>query len=197
MDARAELVVMKVGGSLYDLPDLEQRLAAWLQTLTAPKVLLVPGGGATANVVRDLDRCHGLGEEASHELALRSLTLNAWFLAALLRRTAIGTVPVCNPLLSRLTDRVSLLDAHAFCQSDAHDNPNALPACWATTSDSIAVRSAVVLGASELVLLKSVTIMEPYDWREAVRLGVVDPICCRILEGARLRVRVVNLRTSC
>jgi len=190
-------VVVKVGGSLYDLPDLGQRLAAWLQTLTAPKVLLVPGGGVTADVVRDLDRCHHLGEATAHELALRSLTLNAWLLAALLERTAIGNVPVCNPLFSPLTDRVSLLDAHAFCESDAHDNPDALPPCWEATSDSVAARVALILGASELVLLKSVTIAEPCDWTETARLGVVDPILCRILEGARLRVRVVNLRTSC
>src|SRR5437763_15200228 len=113
MSAGAELIVVKVGGSLYDLPDLGPRLAAWLETLAGP-TLLVPGGGTTADIVRDLDRCHGLGEAISHDLALRALTMNAWFLAALLRRTPLGNVPVRNPLSSPLIDRVSLLDAHAF-----------------------------------------------------------------------------------
>src|SRR3954447_24129718 len=113
MNADAGPIVVKVGGSLYDLPDLGPRLAAWLGTLPEP-VLLVPGGGAMADVVRDLDRCHGLGEAISHELALRSLTMNAWFLAALLSRTAVGSVSVCDPLSSSLIDRVTLLDAHAF-----------------------------------------------------------------------------------
>src|SRR5262249_28627381 len=108
MDVEPELVVVKVGGSLYDLPDLGQRLAAWVHRLPASKVLLVPGGGATTDVVRDLDRCHGLGEATAHDLAMRSLTLNAWFLAAVLRETAIGSLSVCNPLLSPLTDRVSV-----------------------------------------------------------------------------------------
>ena len=189
------LIVVKVGGSLYDLPDLGPRLVAWLQTLNEP-VLLVSGGGATADVVRDLDRCHGLGDAMSHELALRSLTLNAWFLAALLYRTAVGNVPVWNPWVSPLTDCVSLLDAHAFWLWDELLlNPGALPACWDATSDSVAARAAVVLGASELVLLKSVTIAEPYDWTAAARLGAVDRYFCQILEGAPgLRVRVVNLR---
>ena len=197
------MIVVKVGGSLYDLPDLGPRLAAWLRTLTEP-ALLVPGGGATADVVRDLDRCHGLGEATGHELALRALALNAWFLAALLSRTGIGSVPVCNPLSSPLTDRVSLLDAYAFWVSDACTNPVALPACWDATSDSVAARAAVVLGASELVFLKSVTIAEPYDWTEAARRGAVDAVFCRILEAAqgrgsasRLRVRAVNLRAWC
>jgi len=200
MSADAGLIVVKVGGSLYDLPDLGPRLAAWLGTLAEP-ALLVPGGGTMADLVRDLDRCHGLGEAISHDLALRSLTMNAWFLAALLGRTTLGHVSVCNPLSSPLTDRVSLLDAHAFWASDERANPGALPACWDATSDSVAARAAVVLGASELVLLKSVTIAEPYDWTQAARLGIVDPVFCQILEAAqgsgtapRLRIRAVNLR---
>src|SRR4051812_15560140 len=139
MNADAGLVVVKVGGSLYDLPDLGPRLAAWLRTLVGP-VLLVPGGGAMADVVRDLDRYHGLGEGISHELALRALTMNAWFLAALLCRSAVGSVPVWNPLVSPRTDRVSLLDAHAFWAWDERANPGALPACWEASSDSVAAR---------------------------------------------------------
>jgi len=210
MNVAGELVVVKVGGSLYDLPDLGQRLAAWLETLTASKILLVPGGGATADVVRDFDRCHGLGETTGHELALRSLTMNAWFLAVLLHRTAHlllspskeevaggNSVPILNPLESPLTDHVSLLDAHAFWVCDARNHPGALPTCWDATSDSVAARAAVSLGASELVLLKSVPVREPFDCTEATRLGVVDPIFCRILQGTGLRVRAVNLRTFC
>lgn len=53
------LVVVKVGGSLFDLPDLGPRLRAWLKTLRTADVLLVPGGGPTADVVRSLDRAHG------------------------------------------------------------------------------------------------------------------------------------------
>src|SRR5438445_13002990 len=124
MNTDAGLVIVKVGGSLYELSDLGPRLAAWLETLDEP-ILLVPGGGAAVDVVRDLDRCHGLGEAISHDLALRSLTMNAWFLAALLSRTAVGSIPVCNPCSSPLTDRVSLLDAHALWVSDACANPGA------------------------------------------------------------------------
>src|SRR5262249_50947889 len=77
-------VVVKVGGSLYDLPGLGARLRAWLERLPSREVLLVPGGGPAADVVRDLDRLHRLGEEAAHWLALRALSVNARFLAALL-----------------------------------------------------------------------------------------------------------------
>lgn len=185
------LAVVKVGGSLYDLPDLGARLRSWLTTLAPPRVLLVPGGGPTADVLRAFDRTHALGEAAAHWLALRALTLNAWFLAALLK------VDVRNPLDAPLPEGVSLLDAHAFCAADAADG---LPACWDATSDSVAARVAVVLGAAELILLKSVAVPEPCDWVETGRRGWVDPLFAAMLredvsrQPLAPRVRVVNLR---
>src|SRR5207302_9117839 len=172
----AGLAVVKVGGSLYDLPDLGPRLWSWLWTPAAARVLLVPGGGAAADAGRDLDRRHGRGEAAAHGLALRALTLNAWFLASLL------PLPVLNPLSSPFTERFSLLDAHAFAAEDALRSPGALPACWDATSDSVAARAAVVLGAGELVLLKSVTVPGG-DWEGAARDGVTDPLLARVLRG--------------
>jgi aspartokinase-like uncharacterized kinase len=202
MSAANGLVVVKVGGSLYDLPDLGPRLWRWLRALAAPRVLLVPGGGPTAEVIRDLDRRHALGEETAHELALRALTLNAWFLASLLKSAARADdpearFPVCDPLTSPLGGRFALLDAHAFGVTDEARHPGALPACWDATSDSLAARAAVVLGAGRLVLLKSVDVPEPYDWGEAARRGTVDPIFASMLAGSlRLRVEVVNLRAG-
>ncbi len=186
--------VVKVGGSLYDLPDLAGRLGAWLATLAAPRVMLVPGGGAAADVVRDLDRRHRLGEAVAHELALRAMTLNAWFLSSLLAPVA-GLLPVDNPLVCPPSARLTLLDAHAFAAADAARHPGALPACWDATSDAVAARAAVVLGADELVLLKSADLPQPCDWAEAGRRGVVDPVFVRlVLAAPGLRVRVVNLR---
>src|SRR5437763_14345584 len=105
------LTVVKIGGSLYDLPDLGPRLRDWLLTLTASKVLLVPGGGPTADVIREFDRVHGLGEQVAHDLALRSLTLNAWFLAELLG------VPVLDPCGSAW-EGLALLDGFAFGRNE-------------------------------------------------------------------------------
>ena len=81
---RRSLAVVKVGGSLYDLPDLGPRLQRWLNHVPANDVLIVPGGGPAADVIRDLDRIHHLGEENAHWLALEALRLNAHFIARLL-----------------------------------------------------------------------------------------------------------------
>jgi len=175
-------VVAKVGGSLYDLPELGSRLRAWLAELGPARVLLVPGGGATADVIREFDRCHALGEEVSHWLALHALTLNAHFLTRLLSRFGPGSA------------RVQVLDAQAFVQAD-EGQPGCLAHCWEATSDSVAARVAVVKQAAELVLLKSVTVPEQLTWEEASRYGWVDSLFPQIIRQASgLRVRAVNLR---
>ena len=46
------MIVVKVGGSLFDHPNLGFGLRAFLRSLTPSRVLLVPGGGAVAEAVR-------------------------------------------------------------------------------------------------------------------------------------------------
>src|SRR5262249_34028586 len=136
--------VVKVGGSLFDLTDLRGRLRAWLDTLGEVRVLVVPGGGCTANLIRDLDRWHRLGDRTAHALALRALSLNGWFLASLLEGFVVTSEPVNEPS-SRM-----ILDGYAFCLTD-EGRPGCLPASWNATSDALAARVAVVVGACELV----------------------------------------------
>lgn len=183
-------VVVKVGGSVFDLPDLGPRLHRWLAHLGTFEVLLLPGGGATADVVRDLDRCHGLGEERSHWLALRALTLNAEFLAALLPGAVVVRV-LDEARGAWQQGHVPILDAHAFACAD-EAAPDHLPHAWAVTSDAVAARVAQRLGAARLVLLKSTALPPGCDWPEASRLGIVDAHFPGLVTG--LAVTLVNLR---
>jgi aspartokinase-like uncharacterized kinase len=186
--------VIKVGGSLYDLPDLGPRLRRFLQPLEDKGVLLVPGGGRTADVVRALDQVHPLGDEASHWLALRAITLNAHFLADLL-----APAHVVDDLgaLSVADGRPAILDGHAFARRDERDHAAAaLPHCWKATSDALALRAACVLQARRLVLLKSVSIPRGTDWSTAARYGWVDETFPEMLAsaGPELQIAAVNLR---
>ncbi|QJW97197.1 amino acid kinase family protein [Frigoriglobus tundricola] len=83
------MIIVKVGGSLFDHPKLGPGLLAFVESLAPAEVLLVPGGGPVADAVRELDRTHGLGEEAAHWLALRALSVTAAFL----ERVAGGPPP--------------------------------------------------------------------------------------------------------
>jgi aspartokinase-like uncharacterized kinase len=167
-------VVVKVGGSLFDLPDLGARLEAWLRTLGCSDVILVAGGGAAADVIRAMDRIHRLGEEKSHWLAIESLGLTASLLRAL-----------APPSLS-------VQDLCSFARRD-EGRPGCLPHRWDVTSDSLAARVAKVIGARELVLLKSVTIPPEMDWTEASRRGFVDGYFPTMIARG-VKARAVNFR---
>jgi aspartokinase-like uncharacterized kinase len=188
--------VIKVGGSLFDLVDLGPRLERWLEAPPSSALVLVPGGGLTADVVRGLDRRHGLGEEAAHWLALRALTLNAYLLAQLLKkqRPVVSGEVAAWPALWR-GGNLLILDAYAFAQADER-RPGRLPACWEVTSDSVAARVAVVARARRLMLLKSVTIPADMAWDEAGRQGFVDSFFAAIVAQADLNVAAVNFRAS-
>jgi 5-(aminomethyl)-3-furanmethanol phosphate kinase len=179
------LVIAKVGGSLYDLPDLAVRLRSWARTVEG-SLLLVPGGGGTADVIRRLDRLHGIGEDAAHWLALRILSVNAHFLAGLVRAPVWSDVP--GP-----ASAVAVLDPYAFCQAD-EGRPGALPHVWDATSDSVAARAAEV-AQGRLVLLKSVDWPDGKNWRDGPAAGLVDAVFPTIVARARIPVQWVNLRT--
>ena len=186
----APLTVLKVGGSLFDLPDLRARLQRYLDEQTGGRLLLVPGGGPTAQLVRGFDACHGLGEETAHWLALRALTWNAHFLAGLVPAARIVDHP------RDTVGCVSVLDAFAFFSRDEHEHPECrLPHTWAVTSDALAARAAVVGGAARLVLLKSVTIPREMAWTEAGRLGFIDVVFAGVVRTTpALVVEAVNFR---
>jgi aspartokinase-like uncharacterized kinase len=184
-------VVVKLGGSLFDLPGLGKRLAALLGTLRQREIVLVAGGGAAADVIRTLDRTHQLGEEASHWLALRSLGLTAQVLAAVLPGSAVADrLAECGPLWQ--AGRTPVLDLFAFARDD-EGCAGALPHCWDVTSDSLAARVAEVTGARELILLKSVTVPRELGWTEAGRRGFVDGYFPTVIARG-VKARAVNLR---
>jgi aspartokinase-like uncharacterized kinase len=189
--------VVKVGGSLYDLPELGPRLRRWLAEQFADgRVVIIPGGGGNTDVIRHLDRCHGLGEETSHWLALRALALNAHFLASLVPSACVvGSVDEVQHVWDK--NYIPILDIHEFARAD-EQQPDHLPHFWAVTSDAFAARVAAVLQARYLVLLKSVSIPLGMDWTDAGRRGFVDEKFAELLRGAPadLRVSAVNLRKN-
>lgn len=183
------MIVVKVGGSLFDLPNLGFLLKRWLDELDSSEVLLVPGGGHSADMIRQMDRIHGLGEEKAHWLALRSLSFQAHLLAEILvDAVVVRGLHECRAAWD--AGRRPILDGHAFAVAD-ESLPGRLPHSWNATSDALAARVARVAAASRLVLLKSVTIPEGTSWVEASRLGWVDAYFAEAVDDA-LPVQCVN-----
>jgi aspartokinase-like uncharacterized kinase len=186
------LVVVKVGGSLFDLPDLGPRLATWLQRRGERQVLLLPGGGPTTDVIRSFDKRFGLGEEKAHWLALRALTLNAHVLADLLpAASVVARLAECGPLWEQ--KRIPILDALAFLRTDSADT---LPHRWQASSDSVAACVAVAAEARRLVLLKSASAATASNVETVPWGGLVDGCFEEVLRAScsPIEVEVVNLR---
>jgi len=191
------VIVVKVGGSLMDWPELGPRLATWLSTLSPGQILLIPGGGPAANVVRILDRRHGLGEEASHWLALRALTLNAQFLATILhslKATVVADFQECKAAWAKM--ELPVMDPYPFARND-EGQPGRLPHLWSATSDSLAARVAWKIRAQKLILLKSAAVPKGGDWK--FDPDFVDPIFSKVISeaataGNPLEVTALNFR---
>jgi aspartokinase-like uncharacterized kinase len=166
--------VVKVGGSLFDHPALGPGLRQWLGEQRAT-CLLVPGGGAAADVVRTYHRTHHLREEASHWLAIQMMSVNAELLEAIIARAA------------------KVVDACQFCRRD-EGNVGSLSHDWRVTSDAIAARIAETENASKLILLKSVDETEGISWAEAADRGLVDRAFGEVVERAGLDVEWINFR---
>jgi 5-(aminomethyl)-3-furanmethanol phosphate kinase len=156
--------VAKVGGSLFDLPDLKQRLNAWLESIPATHVYLLAGGGAQVEQLRQLGIRWKLSKEFLHWEAIRLMGSNARVLSELLDQIPVLREPA--QVQSEFAS-ICIIDSERWLVSGFPD----LPVGWHVTSDSIAAGLAKVLRADHLVLLKSDAPLPIHssrsDWRRA------------------------------
>lgn len=192
--------VIKVGGSLGQSRKLADLMARLSELGRRFKILIIPGGGAFANVIRDYDRQFGLDRDASHWMAILAMDQYGHLISSLIpdselvhglsdarKVSASGRVPV-------------LLTYNLLFQADA------LPRSWNVTADSIAAWVAGLAGARQLILLKSVDglftdnpcshanveLLEKIDLNQLIRCGGVDRYFASILRKYRLDVWVIN-----
>jgi aspartokinase-like uncharacterized kinase len=193
MNPDSPLVVIKVGGSLLDWSGLPSRLADLLAARGDVRTVLIAGGGKLADVLRDLDTVHSLGERRSHALAVRVLDTTAHILSAILPGTRVVTsLDELTPTWR--TGVRPILAPRLVLDEDERRHPlSALPHTWSTTSDSISARIARILGASELVVLKSVTPPPDMSLSGAAALGLIDAEFPSIARDLPL-VSCINLR---
>jgi len=123
------VIVLKIGGSLAgSARELLRKVAA-----ERLDVLVVPGGGAFADRVRDAYAQGGLSDDAAHWMAVLAMEQYAYFLAD-------GTdVPLTDKIIARGT-RIAL--PYEILQKD-----DTLPHSWDVTSDTIAAWMAAASGA--------------------------------------------------
>ncbi len=133
MEPAGRPLVVKVGGSLF--AEAEQVIAALMESRRP--LLLVPGGGPFARMIRSLQ----LPDDPAHWMAILAMDQFGWYLAA-------GGLPVTHDLSVPRGVEI-LLPYRVMRERDP------LPHSWDVTSDTIAAWVASELGLG-LLLLKSV-----------------------------------------
>lgn len=187
--SRVRVCVVKVGGSLFARQNMGQRLRDWLAEKSAQNgathFVLIAGGGALVDAVREMDRRFALEAGAVHWICVDLLNITSQLLAAVLPE--VESVDQFSRLERRLgAAGVTVFAPRQFlAEIEPQSDGTRLASDWSVTSDSIAGRLAVVLAADELVLLKSaaappVAISGDRGWKQLSEAGYVDEFLCEL-----------------
>jgi aspartokinase-like uncharacterized kinase len=212
------IIVTKIGGSLFDLPDLPDRLQAKLTASPKAHHVLVTGGGALVEQIRSWHERWPLDEELAHWISVDLMDVTARLLHARMLKLQVPEFQAPALILSsafqNLKQRSQSPGITFFCtaqwlrQVEPNQPGKQLPASWEVTSDAIAGRLAIVLEASKLILLKSTTPRESVSGKETsgmsesnqaasletlTKAGLIDPYLPR-LASELPPLQLVNLR---
>jgi dihydroneopterin aldolase len=145
-EARPQIV--KLGGSVIRSPGL----STWLDVIAASPapIVIVPGGGALADEVRNCQQQLGFGDVAAHRMALLAMDQLAWAIAGMRSGLEVGaTESALREIVGR--GHIAVWAPYALISASAD-----VEATWRLTSDSLALWLAAKLGAGRCYLIKSV-----------------------------------------
>ena len=189
--------VVKVGGSLARLKKDMLRLCASLSRLAQRyQMLIVPGGGAFADKVREAYRRFRLSDDVAHWMALTAMNQFGFMLAEMVGVEAAERPSEDGKSIVLLPFRIML-----------EDDP--LPHSWDATSDSVAAYIAWKFGIAKVVILTDVDGVFSSDPKrnpdarllrevKASKLAgfkkatSVDPLFPRLIGRYRLKAWVLN-----
>jgi len=198
--------VVKVGGSLAEDPERLINLCTRLSGLAKSyELVVVPGGGRFADVVRDSDKRFNLSSGISHRMAILGMDQFGLLLAQI----------TPNSCATYLLDDAKQLSATevvpVFLPSRLMFKEDPLKNSWDVTSDSIAAYVASRLQADKVLLVTDVdgiftkdpkkhedaTLIEQVSTEELLKLNTrtsVDRFLAKLLLEAPIDCYVVNGR---
>ena len=146
-----DAVIVKIGGSLTLQAEKLRSLCAKLTVLSHKcRVVVVPGGGEFADVVRNLDSRFHLSPHLAHRMAILGMNQYGLLLADLLPGSR---------LVEKFEDVQEVLDSGRlpiFLPASSLSFDCALENSWDVTSDSIAVYIAAKLSVQKVILVTDV-----------------------------------------
>jgi aspartokinase-like uncharacterized kinase len=147
--------VIKIGGGLLGVPGALEAVCATVGAMGRREpIVVVPGGGPFADLVRELDRDAGLSADVAHWMAILAMDQYAHLLAERIDGAAL--VEEAGAVAGELAaGRVVVLAPSRWLRA-----ADPLPHSWDATSDSVAAFVAGALDARRLVLVKPAEVGE-------------------------------------
>jgi dihydroneopterin aldolase len=169
-------IVVKLGGSTAEGGELRTWIAA-LASAALPLVV-VPGGGPFAELVRTEQKRMGFSDEAAHAMAILAMdALGCVILDREARMAPARSLDEVARVLGEGKIPVWLPSSMTIGASD-------IPASWDITSDSLAAWLAGQLGAEALLLVKQTQAFSAEDSiTDLVERGIVDAAFTAMLPG--------------
>jgi len=143
--------VIKIGGSLSEDPEGLRALCNKLSELAKKyEIIVVPGGGRFADVVRDFDQHFTLSRSISHRMAILGMDQFGLLLSDITPNSYALHRLENSKRLSKAKKVPIFLPSHLMFQKDPLENS------WDVTSDSIATYVASRLHIAKVLLVTDV-----------------------------------------
>ncbi|MBL4637977.1 MAG: delta 1-pyrroline-5-carboxylate synthetase [Proteobacteria bacterium] len=174
------MLIVKLGGSLYNTVELKQWLSALANYSQQQHILIVPGGGPFADQVRTAQSLHHFDDHHAHHMAILAMAQFALLIAGIAPQCQLFHYPK-NTDSTPPTFSVWLPDEKLLSIKD-------LSHSWSVTADSLALWLSQQLNADELIIIKRV---------EDLSLSLADLVNKHILDTefeASYRARPIKSR---
>jgi len=180
------VIVIKLGGSLVTSGNLLLCLDKIESEYQGRAVVIVPGGGAFADHVRQAQQQWQFDARAAHCMAILAMQQMALLFSALRPQLKIAaTITEIRDLLNQ--QKITIWSPNVSELDQAN-----IPSTWDITSDSLAAWLTRTLDAEELILVKSVIIDADFDVLKLMREQVVDASFAEYIQQANFTVNIVN-----
>lgn len=173
--------VVKLGGSLVKNDEILNCLKI-IERWTEPTII-VPGGGAFADTVRQSQAHWQFNDSIAHRMAILAMQQTALLLHGLSPKMPIFDsmeFQKCDALHSIWSPRLADLDCAG------------LPHSWDLSSDSLAAWLATRWQADRLILVKSAPISQLTELSAMQQNGIVDAAFTDYCDPSKFEIKILN-----
>ena len=178
--------IIKIGGSLY----ASRRLQEWLDTLQAlgsHQLVIVPGGGPFADLVRKADEQFDLEPARAHHMAVLAMQQFAYLMASLCPGLQLASsrehIHVCWK-----EGKTAIWEPYPLVSQQCE-----LPKTWEVTSDSLAAWLAGYLSVTQLLFVKSSPLtLSGMPVSQLQAHGCVDAVLPALLSGSSIKAHFLH-----